>query len=74
LFSVTKIFTDFAIYNAYVLFILAIAAFLVFGFKNTKEITTNFDFTVKKAFFAGILLALSLVQMTIVSDFLYFQF
>lgn len=64
----------FASYNAYTIFILIIAMAIAFFARNTREITEDFTLQYKHAVIIAILLTICLVQMTIVSDFLYFQF
>ena len=64
----------FAAYNAYTIFILIIAMGIAFFAKNTKEITEDFSLKYKHAIVIAVLLVVCLIQMTIVSDFLYFQF
>lgn len=65
---------DFLSANAENVIIIIVAAVICFCFKNTKQISENFLPTKRAAFAAGILLALALVNMSKVSQFLYFQF
>ena len=65
---------EFASYNAYTILILIIAMAIAFFAKNTREITEDFSLKYRHAVVIGVLLVISLLQMTIVSDFLYFQF
>lgn len=65
---------DFIVTNAYVMSILAVSLIIVFFMKNTTQITENFTFSKKYAIITGILLTLSIFQMSNVADFLYFQF
>lgn len=65
---------EFAAYNAYTILILIIAMSIAFFARNTREITEDFSLGYKHAVVIGVLLVISLLQMTIVSDFLYFQF
>lgn len=65
---------EFISYNSYTILILIIAMGISFFAKNTKEITEDSSFGYKHAIVIGVLLTISLIQMTIVSDFLYFQF
>lgn len=64
----------FVSYNGYTILILIIAMGIAFFAKNTREITEDFTLEYKHAVVIGVLLVISLLQMTIVSDFLYFQF
>ena len=64
----------FLAYNSYTLLILIVAMGIAFFAKNTMEIAENFTLKYRYAFAIGVLLAITLVQMTVVSDFLYFQF
>lgn len=64
----------FASYNIHTLLVLAVGMAIAFFAKNTREITENFSLNYKHAVVIGILLAVVMVQMSIVSDFLYFQF
>jgi len=65
---------DFIITNAYVMGVLAVSLIIVFFMKNTTQITEDFTFSKKYAIITGILLTLSIFQMSNVADFLYFQF
>ncbi len=65
---------DFMVTNAYVMSVLAVGLIIVFFMKNTTQITENFTFSKKYAIITGILLMLSIFQMSNVADFLYFQF
>lgn len=60
--------------NSYVLFILGLSMIIAFFFKNTSQMQSSFEFTKKHAIITGILITLSLFQMSNVADFLYFQF
>lgn len=60
--------------NWYLLALLAVAAVLCFCCKNSNEISQKTEFTARDGLFAGALFALSLVHMTQVSGFLYFNF
>lgn len=64
----------FAASNWYLLALLAVSALLCFCCKNSNEISKKTGFTVWDGLFAGALFALSLVHMTQVSGFLYFNF
>ena len=65
---------EFASYNAYTILVLIVAMAIAFFARNTREITEDFTLAYKHAAVIGFLLVVSLLQMTIVSDFLYFQF
>ncbi|OJV64981.1 MAG: hypothetical protein BGO41_12725 [Clostridiales bacterium 38-18] len=65
---------QFLIDNIYIMALLAVSMFIAFFFKNTREITEKFDSSYKYAFITGVLIVLSLFQMSNVADFLYFQF
>lgn len=65
---------DFIVTNAYVMSVLAVGLIIVFFMKNTTQITENFTFSKKYAIITGILITLSIFQMSNVADFLYFQF
>jgi D-alanyl-lipoteichoic acid acyltransferase DltB (MBOAT superfamily) len=65
---------DYMVTNAYVLTVLGISLIIVFFMKNTSQIRDNFTFSKKYAIITGLLLTLSLFQMSNVADFLYFQF
>lgn len=65
---------NFFVENAYVLSVLVVGMAIAFFFKNTSEITENFKYSKKFAIATGILITLSLFQMSNVADFLYFQF
>ncbi len=65
---------DFMVTNAYVLSVLVVSLIIVFFMKNTTQLTENFTFSKKYAIITGLLLTLSLFQMSNVADFLYFQF
>ena len=56
------------------LLLLAVGAVIIFGFKNSNEIADNFKPRPYHAMFAGMLMAVSLLCMSGVSNFLYFQF
>lgn len=60
--------------HLYVVLILLIAMCIAFFFKTTKQMTEDFELTPKYAIYAGILFGLSLLQMNVVVNFLYFQF
>ncbi|HEX9063068.1 MAG TPA: MBOAT family O-acyltransferase, partial [Clostridia bacterium] len=60
--------------NKEIILLLAIAAFITFGFKNTREMSEDFKPSLKYAAFAAVLLTLSLFRMGTVANFLYFQF
>lgn len=64
----------FASYNIHTILVLIMGMGIAFFAKNTREITENFTLNYKHAVVIGVLLAIALVQMSIVSDFLYFQF
>lgn len=64
----------FASYNAYTILVLIIAMGIGFFARNTREITEDFSLGYKHAVIIAVLLVVSLIQMSIVSDFLYFQF
>ncbi|MFC4779121.1 MBOAT family O-acyltransferase [Paenibacillus sp. GCM10023252] len=72
--GVMKSIAKFGIYHLYTLVLLGVAMFIAFFLRNTHEITEDFKPTVRHAFAAALCLGLSLVQMTSVSNFLYFQF
>ncbi len=65
---------NFIVDNIYVLFLLAVSLVLAFFCKNTTQITEEFKFSKKYAIITGILITVSLFQMSNVADFLYFQF
>ncbi len=60
--------------NVTVIALIALAALISFGAKNSNEIAENFTPKWQYAVFAGVLLTISLFHMTGVSQFLYFQF
>lgn len=64
----------FIIENYYTIIILAISMGIAFFAKNSNEIMENFKPKLKYAVIAGVLLALSILQMGEVTKFLYFQF
>lgn len=64
----------FASYNIHTILVLIVGMAIAFFAKNTREITENFTLNYKHAVVIGVLLAIALIQMSIVSDFLYFQF
>ena len=69
--------TQFAGYmasNKEVLALLIFGAVIIFGFKNTGELSENFVPKARYAVYAGVLMAVSLFCMGGVSNFLYFQF
>ena len=75
--AMTQVFSDFIDYiaiNSYSITLLIIAMAIAFFAKNTNEIVSNFKFSYKYALITGVLLTISLVQMSNVADFLYFQF
>lgn len=65
---------DYIAINSYPIALLLIAMGIAFFAKNTTEIVKKFQFSYKYAIITGILIILSLVQMSNVADFLYFQF
>lgn len=65
---------DYLILNAYSVLILIIGAFIAFAFKNTTELRKQFQYNMGYALATGSLIALSIFQMSLVADFLYFQF
>lgn len=65
---------EFVVSNFYVLFVLALSMIVAFFFKNTRQITENFELSKRYALITGALVTLSLFQMSNVADFLYFQF
>lgn len=60
--------------NAYQMTLLLVATVIVFGMKNTGELTDHFKPKLRYALIAGTLFAISLFQMNSVAKFLYFQF
>lgn len=60
--------------NASVLGLLAVSAFIIFALKNTGEIAEKFEPSAKYAVYSGLLMGISLLCMSGVSNFLYFQF
>lgn len=62
------------VFNGYILVVLLIGMFIALFCKNTKEINENFTPKIKYAIISGVLLMVSILQMSIVADFLYFQF
>ncbi len=60
--------------NAQTIVTMLIAAAICFGFKNSNEIVENATPKARYAVLSGLLLALSLLSMSGVSTFLYFQF
>lgn len=65
---------EFASYNFSTILTLLIAMAIAFFARNTRELTEDFKLSYKHALAIGALITISLVQMTVVSDFLYFQF
>lgn len=65
---------SFIAFNLYTIMTLLIAMGIAFFGKNTLKITEGFSPNIKYALIAGILLMISLFQMTTVTRFLYFQF
>ena len=65
---------EFVVSNFYVLSVLALSMIVAFFFKNTRQITENFELSKRYALITGALVTLSLFQMSNVADFLYFQF
>ena len=65
---------SFVVSNAYVIFVLILSMAIAFFFKNTSQLQSNFEFNKRHAIVTGILITLSLFQMSNVADFLYFQF
>ena len=65
---------NFVVSNAYVVSVLFISMIIAFFFKNTAQLTSNISYSKKHALVTGILITLSLFQMSNVADFLYFQF
>ncbi len=60
--------------NVGTLALLIISAVVIFGFKNTHQISENFEARPCHAIYAGLLMGVSLLCMGGVSNFLYFQF
>ena len=60
--------------NAETLVLIVLGAVICFFFKNTKQISENYTPSYKWAVISGILLCLSLFNMSGVSNFLYFDF
>lgn len=67
-------FAAFAAENWYLLALLAVSAAVCFCFKNSNELSKKTEFTARDALVTGALFALSLMHMTQVSGFLYFNF
>lgn len=72
--GVASTLKQFLVYNGNTVVTLVIAMGIAFFAKNTREITEDFTLQYKHAVVIGLLLTIALVQMTVVSDFLYFQF
>lgn len=66
--------TTFLAYNLYIVIVLLVAMGIAFFARNTTQIVERFKPNLKFALWGGLLFAMSLAQMTTVSDFLYFQF
>lgn len=64
----------FVVFNLYTISVLLTAMAITFFARNTEQITDNFTPQPKHAIIAGLLLSLSLFQMSGVTKFLYFQF
>jgi len=64
----------FIVFNLYTIAVLIVGMIIAFFGRNTNDIYENFEPKLSYAFIAGVLLMLSLFQMTSVTDFLYFQF
>lgn len=64
----------FAAFNFYTIVVLLVAMGIAFFARNTEQITDNFAPKLRHAIIAGLLLSLSLFQMSGVTEFLYFQF
>ena len=60
--------------NAETIVLIVLGAVICFFFKNTKQISENYTPSYKWAILSGILLCLSLFNMSGVSNFLYFDF
>ena len=60
--------------NLYILVLLAVGAFICFALPNSNRISEIKVFKFRHAAAAGILLAVSIMYMTKVSAFLYFNF
>lgn len=65
---------SFVVSNAYVVSVLLVSMIIAFFFRNTAQLTSNINYSRKHAIVTGILITLSLFQMSNVADFLYFQF
>lgn len=75
--SLSELATQWSVYfaaNKDIIVYLIIGAFIIFALKNTGEIAENFEPSPKYAVFAGALTGISLLCMSGVSNFLYFQF
>lgn len=67
-------FSDYMTANKGILALLIFGAVIIFGFKNTGELSESFTPKARYAVYAGVLMAVSLFCMGGVSNFLYFQF
>lgn len=65
---------NFIVANAYVITVLMVGMIIAFFFRNTAQLTSGIEYSKKHAILTGILIILSLFQMSNVADFLYFQF
>lgn len=72
--GIVSILKQFFVFNGNTIITLLIAMGIAFFAKNTREITEDFELGYGHAVVIGLLLTITLVQMTVVSDFLYFQF
>ncbi len=67
-------FANYMTSNKGIFALLIFGAVIIFGFKNTGELSKNFTPKARYAVYAGVLMAVSLFCMGGVSNFLYFQF
>lgn len=67
-------FANYMTSNKGIFALLIFGAVIIFGFKNTGELSENFTPKARYAVYAGVLMAVSLFCMGGVSNFLYFQF
>lgn len=67
-------FANYITSNKGIFALLIFGAVIIFGFKNTGELSENFTPKARYAVYAGVLMAVSLFCMGGVSNFLYFQF
>jgi len=64
----------FATQEAGILALIVVSGIIAFGFKNTQEITEDFEPKAINAIYVAVIFTLALFKMNEVSNFLYFQF